>query len=89
MTNPFERYLSKEDKLQRQVMDYVANEYPNVYCIHVANLMKKESFLKDINLNIWEAKAGVPDVLIFKKNEFNSGLAIELKGYTTSLQRIN
>ena len=81
MTNPFERYLSKEDKLQRQVMDYVANEYPNVYCIHVANEGKRSHFER-YKFKYLGGKAGVPDVLIFKKNEFKSGLAIELKvGY--------
>lgn len=81
MANPFEKYLTKEDKLQRAVMDYIALQYPNVYCIHVANEGKRSHFER-YKFKYLGGKAGVPDVLIFKQNEFKAGLAIELKvGY--------
>lgn len=81
MGNPFEKYLTKEDKLQKQVMDYVEKQYPGVYCIHCANEGKRSHFER-YKFKYLGGKAGVPDVLIFKKNEFKCGLAIELKvGY--------
>lgn len=81
MANPFEKYLTKEDKLQRQVMDYIQLQYPNVYAIHVANEGKRSHFER-YKFKYLGGKAGVPDVLIFQQNQFKGGLAIELKvGY--------
>jgi hypothetical protein len=79
--NPFEKYLSKEDKLQHSIMNYLSFEYPSVYAIHVANEGKRSPFER-FKFKYLGGKAGVPDILIFRSNGRKNGLAIELKvGY--------
>jgi hypothetical protein len=79
--NPFEKYLSKEDKLQHSIMNYLSFEYPSVYAIHVANEGKRSPFER-FKFKYLGGKAGVPDILIFRSNGIRNGLAIELKvGY--------
>jgi hypothetical protein len=81
LANPFEKYLSKEDKLQHSVMNYLSFEYPSVYAIHVANEGKRSPFER-FKFKYLGGKAGVPDILIFRSNGRKNGLAIELKvGY--------
>ena len=81
LANPFEKYLSKEDKLQHSVMEYIGFQYPSVYAIHVANEGKRSPFER-FKFKYLGGKAGVPDILIFRSNGIRNGLAIELKvGY--------
>ena len=81
LANPFEKYLSIEDKLQHSVMEYIGFQYPNVYAIHVANEGKRSPFER-FKFKYLGGKAGVPDILIFRSNGIRNGLAIELKvGY--------
>ena len=82
LANPFDKYLSKEDKLQHSVMEYLAFQYPNVYAIHVANEGKRSPFER-FKFKYLGGKAGVPDILIFRGGGTGRyGLAIELKiGY--------
>ena len=81
LANPYEKYLSKEDKLQHSVMEYIGFQYPNVYAIHVANEGKRSQFER-FKFKYLGGKAGVPDILIFRSNGIRNGLAIELKvGY--------
>lgn len=75
---PFSKYLGKEDHIQHLVMTYLNLQYPNVYAIHVPNEGKRTPFER-FKFKYLGGKAGIPDVLIFRKvGEFN-GLAIELK----------
>ena len=82
LANPYEKYLSKEDKLQHRVMEYLGFQYPNVYAIHVANEGKRSPFER-FKFKYLGGKAGVPDILIFRGGGSGRyGLAIELKvGY--------
>lgn len=79
--NPFEKYLSKEDKLQRAVMNYIQLKHPKVFAIHVPNEGKRSPFER-YKFKYLGGVSGVPDILIFHTNKNKSGLAIELKvGY--------
>jgi hypothetical protein len=79
--NPYEKYLSKEDKLQNQVMYYLKMKYPKALSIHVPNEGKRSPFER-FKFKYLGGVAGVPDVLVFSKNVNKCGLAIELKvGY--------
>lgn len=79
--NPFEKYLSKEDKLQNAVMTYLSTQYPDVFAIHVPNEGKRTPFER-YKFKYLGGMSGVPDILIFHQNDFKAGLAIELKvGY--------
>ena len=79
--NPYEKYLSKEDRFQNFIMKYVKYQYPDVLCVHVPNEGRRSPFER-FKLKYLGAVAGIPDVLIFQPNSEYSGLAIELKvGY--------
>lgn len=79
--NNFQRFLGKEDKLQKAVMDYIKLQYPNEFIIHVPNEGKRTPFER-YKFKYLGAKAGMPDILCFSNRGGFSGLAIELKvGY--------
>lgn len=74
----YHKYLGKEDKLQHQVMTYIAAQYPFALATHIANEGKRSPFER-FKFKYLGAKAGIPDVMIFDKNAKFNGLAIELK----------
>lgn len=79
--NPYEKYLGPEDKLQRQVMQYIGMQYPKAIITHPANEGKRSKF-EQYKLKTLGVTAGIPDLLIFTPNKKYNGLAIELKsGY--------
>ena len=79
--NPFNKYLTKEDKLQHRIISYLKYQYPKVLYTHVPNEGKRSVFER-YKFKYLGAKAGVPDLLIFKPNKIYCGLALELKiGY--------
>ena len=81
MANPYEKYLSKEDKMQRSVMTYINTQYPKAMAVHIPNEGKRSPFER-FKLKALGVFAGMPDVMIFDPNANRSGLAIELKaGY--------
>lgn len=80
-TNPFFKYLTKEDKLQHRIISYLKYQYPNLLFAHVPNEGKRSAFER-FKFKYLGGSSGIPDLLIFKKNKYYSGLAIELKvGY--------
>lgn len=80
-SNPFYKYLTKEDKLQHSIVTYLKFQYPGVLFTHVPNEGKRTPFER-YKFKYLGAKAGVPDLLIFHSNSKYNGLAIELKvGY--------
>ena len=79
--NPFYRYLTKEDKLQHRIISYLKYQYPDLLLAHVPNEGKRSIFER-FKFKYLGGSSGIPDLLIFKKNKYYSGLAIELKvGY--------
>lgn len=81
MANPYYKYLGKEDKLQHSVMKYLSIQHPTALFTHIPNEGKRTKF-EQFKLKYLGTKAGVPDVMVFTPNQFNNGLAIELKaGY--------
>jgi len=81
MPNNYEKYLSKEDKLQNAVMTYFLTQYPTAYVIHPPNEGRRSPFER-FKFKYLGGKSGIPDVLCFAPNANYSGLAIELKvGY--------
>jgi len=79
--NPFDKYLTKEDRLQNAVMTYIQTQYPDVFAIHVPNEGRRTPFER-YKFKYLGGVSGVPDILIFHKNDFKAGLALELKvGY--------
>jgi len=76
--NPFDKYLSKEDRLQRACCNYLNLQYPNVLYTHPANEGKRTPF-EQYKALIMGMKAGIPDLLIFESAGSYKGLAIEFK----------
>jgi hypothetical protein len=60
------KYLGKEDKLQHQVMAYIASQYPFALATHIANEGKRSPFER-FKFKYLGAKAGIPDVKSRKK----------------------
>ncbi len=79
--NPFDKYLTNEDKMQNSVMNYTKLKYPKVLAAHIPNEGKRTPFER-YKLKYLGAVSGMPDIMIFHQNSNFSGLAIELKvGY--------
>ena len=79
--NPFAKYLTKEDKLQNSVMNYIKMQYPGAFAIHVPNEGKRSPFER-YKFKYLGGTPGIPDILVFTSKSKYSGLALELKvGY--------
>ena len=78
LKNPYSKYLGKEDHFQHSVMNYIRMQYPGVLAIHCPNEGKRSPFER-YKFKYLGGMPGIPDVMIFEKNENNVGLAIELK----------
>ena len=81
--NPFERYLTVEDRLQIAVNKFikslkVGNEGGHPLLLHVPNEGKRTPF-QAYKFKILGGEKSWPDVMIFEKNGKWEGLAIELK----------
>lgn len=76
--NPFEKYLTKEDHLQMQVATYLNLQYPDLLWHHCPNEGKRTAFER-YKIKNFGIRAGMPDIMIFKKHDVYCGLAIELK----------
>lgn len=77
MANPFERYLGKEDILQRQVIEYLELKY-KVTPICMGTEGKKSPFER-FKFKWMGGQSGVSDLFIPVPTGFFSGLFIELK----------
>ena len=78
MSNPYQKYLTKEHKLQHAVITYLKFNYPGKLFTHVPNEGKRsrwEQFL----IKYLGVSPGVPDLMIFDPNDKYNGLAIEFK----------
>ena len=64
MSNPYQKYLTKEHKLQHAVITYLKFNYPG----------KLFTLIKYLGVS-----PGVPDLMIFDPNNKYNGLAIEFK----------
>lgn len=77
MANPFERYLGKEDILQRQVIEYLELKY-KVTPICMGTEGKKSPFER-FKFKWMGGQSGVSDLFIPVPRSIYSGLFIELK----------
>jgi hypothetical protein len=73
MPNPFEKYLTKEDHLQRQVISWLRFQYPGLRYHHSPNEGKRSRF-EQFKYKYLGSDSGFPD-LIFPSLQ----LVIELK----------
>jgi hypothetical protein len=78
MTNPFYKYIGKEDHLHIQVTQYLNTQYPKVLWHHSPNEGKRSAFER-FKTSVLGVKSGCPDILIFNPIHPFVGLAIELK----------
>lgn len=73
--------MTKEDQLQRSVINYFSAIYPNAFVIHVPNEGKRSPFER-YKFKFLGGISGIPDLLCFEPKGKYCGLAIELKvGY--------
>ena len=76
-SNPYQKYLGKEDVLQNQVMRYIALKYPKALFTHVANEGKRTPFER-YKMKYLGTKPGIPDIMIFDPNK--TKMSIDMKG---------
>jgi len=77
-TNPFRKYLTKEDLLQEACMMYLALQFPKWQPIHCPSEGKRSAFER-YKFKVLGGSEGVSDILIMEENKRSKGLAIELK----------
>ena len=70
--------MSKEDKLQNEVMAYIQWQYPHALIFHPMNEGRRSKF-EQFKFKFLGGLAGASDILCFTPNRFKSGLALELK----------
>jgi hypothetical protein len=81
MANPYDKYLGKEDQLQRQVIRWVNMQYPDAFIVHIPNEGRRSNFER-YKFKQLGGVSGMPDLMIFNPTKKRNGLAIELKvGY--------
>lgn len=76
--NPFEKYLTKEDVLQKSVLMYLRFKHPHAVVAHPTNEGKRTPF-EQFKIKYLGIGTGIQDLLIFEPNHEFNGLAIELK----------
>lgn len=74
--NPYEKFLSQEDRLQRAVNQYC--DLKNLLYFHPLNEGRKSNFER-FKATVLGIKSGVPDCMICEPRGKYVGLAIELK----------
>jgi len=83
--NPYEKFLSKEDKFQRAVNQYL--DLKGLLYFHPYNEGKRTSFER-FKATVLGIKSGVPDTIILEPRGQFVGLAIELKAeYHTGFKK--
>jgi len=81
MANPYDKYLGKEDVLQRGVIAYVKAQYPEAFVVHIPNEGRRSMFER-YKFKTLGGVSGMPDLMFFNPNKYRNGLAIELKAGT-------
>lgn len=83
--NPFDKFLTAEQRLHRACCDWMDYQYPEMTYTHPLNEAKRTPFERFL-AKILRMKPGVLDILIFNLSKANAegirkynGLAIELK----------
>lgn len=64
-SNPFDKYLTKEDHLHIQVCTYIEMQYRNIFFIHPHNEAKRKPFERYLAKKM-RLRTGAPDILIFE-----------------------
>lgn len=76
--NGFEKYLGREDHLQKQVLSYLQFQYPTVP-VHHSPLEGKRTRFEQFKIKWLGVRAGFPDLFIAAPHGQRHGLFIELK----------
>lgn len=77
-SNPFWKFLKKEDHLQIQLAQWLSYQFPDVLWIHIPNEGKRTPFERFLFSLLGTAK-GASDMIFFEPRGQYHGLAIELK----------
>jgi len=77
-TNPFDRFLSKEQVMQAEVARRLSIEHPDVFWWHTHNEGKKSPFEQYLFKKMG-GHSGVSDFVILEESNFSKGLMLELK----------
>jgi len=76
--NPFEKYLTKENKFQRAVAQWLNMQHGELLWWHTPNEGKRSTFERWL-AKVLGIRAGVSDIIIVHQNAVYNGIAMELK----------
>lgn len=78
MTNPFDKYLTKEQVEHSTLCNWLRLQYPKLLWWHTPNESRKTPFERYL-VSMMGVKKGVSDFIIIEKRGGFNGLVIELK----------
>jgi hypothetical protein len=77
-TNPFEKYLSKEDVMQAEIARILSLRFPDLLWWHTANEGRRTPY-EQYKFKALGGKSGVSDFVILQETNFSKGLMLEIK----------
>lgn len=77
-TNPYEKYLGKEDIMHAEIVRLISLKYPNLFWWHTVNEGKRSDF-EQYKFKKLGGRAGVSDFVILEESNFSKGLMVEIK----------
>ena len=77
-TNPYTKYLGKEDVMQAEIARFIGRKYPDLLWWHTVNEGKRSDF-EQFKFKELGGKSGVSDFVIIQPSHFSNGLMMEIK----------
>lgn len=78
MASEYFKYLSKEDHLTKNVINYIHDNFPNVLAFHIPNEGRRSNFER-YKLVCTGVVKGIPDIFVAHSSNGFHGLFIECK----------
>jgi hypothetical protein len=77
-TNPFDKYLSKEQVMHAEIVRMLSNRFPDLVFVHTHNEGKKSPYEQYLFKKMG-GLSGVSDFQIFEDSNFSKGIMLEIK----------
>lgn len=77
-TNPYEKYLGREDVMQAEIVRLISFQYPELFWWHTPNEGKRTDF-EQYKFKKLGGQSGVSDFVILDQSVLSKGLMMEIK----------
>jgi hypothetical protein len=77
-TNPYEKYLSKEQVMQSEIVRLLSIKYPDLFWWHTHNEGDKSPFEQYVFKKMG-GLSGVSDFILLEESNFSKGMMLEIK----------